>query len=122
MGVTRCVPVTYDGHGDDPVLAREEPDRRVEIQFVENPRSGETLVEGFAVDISKAHERLDWEPEHAVEESEPAQGERRERLRAASTSLRRLSYVDPGERCGRGWSRSECNARWATVSSGTPLS
>jgi UDP-glucose 4-epimerase len=50
-------------------LAREELGREVDIQLVDNPRSGETLVEDFTVDTTKARERLGWEPEHTVEES-----------------------------------------------------
>lgn len=41
----------------------------VEIELVENPRAGETMVEQFSVDISAARDRLDWEPTRSVEES-----------------------------------------------------
>jgi UDP-glucose 4-epimerase len=50
-------------------LAREELGREVDIQLVDNPRSGETLVEDFAVDTTKAREQLGWEPEHTVDAS-----------------------------------------------------
>ncbi|MEF8864005.1 MAG: NAD-dependent epimerase/dehydratase family protein [Haloarculaceae archaeon] len=50
-------------------LAREELGREVEIQLVDNPRSGETLVEEFTVDTTRARDRLGWEPEHTVGES-----------------------------------------------------
>jgi len=38
----------------------------VDVDLVENPRSGETLVSDFRVDTTAAHERLGWEPEHDV--------------------------------------------------------
>jgi len=41
----------------------------VDVELVENPRSGETLVSDFDVDTSRAHEDLGWEPEHTVEET-----------------------------------------------------
>lgn len=50
-------------------LARSELDRDPEITVVENPRSGETLVDTFEVDISAAKTKLDWEPTHSVEDS-----------------------------------------------------
>jgi len=50
-------------------LALEEFDREVDISLVDNPRSGETLVEDFSVDTSKTHNRLGWQPEHKVAES-----------------------------------------------------
>lgn len=50
-------------------LAREELGRDPEIQLVDNPRSGETLVETFTVDTSKARQRLGWVPEHTIEDS-----------------------------------------------------
>lgn len=49
--------------------ATEILNETVEIEFVENPRDGETLVEEFTVDISKADEILDWEPTESLEES-----------------------------------------------------
>lgn len=50
-------------------LAREELGISVDVELVENPRSGETLVEEFSVDISKAERRLGWRPEHSTGES-----------------------------------------------------
>ncbi|AEH36973.1 NAD-dependent epimerase/dehydratase family protein [Halopiger xanaduensis] len=50
-------------------LAREELDKTVDVELVENPRSDETMVEDFAVDTSKANEVLEWEARHTVEES-----------------------------------------------------
>jgi len=41
----------------------------VDVKLVENPRSGETMVEEFGVDISAAGERLGWEPSESVAES-----------------------------------------------------
>lgn len=41
----------------------------VEISLVENPRSGETMVEDFAVDTSRAREKLNWKPTHTVEQA-----------------------------------------------------
>jgi UDP-glucose 4-epimerase len=40
----------------------------LDITLLDNPRS-ETLVDSFAVDTSKAHERLGWEVRHSIEES-----------------------------------------------------
>jgi len=50
-------------------LAREELDRDVDVELVENPRGYETLVEEFAVDTSKARDQLGWTPERSVEDS-----------------------------------------------------
>ncbi|GAA0193365.1 NAD-dependent epimerase/dehydratase family protein [Halobaculum roseum] len=41
----------------------------VDIELVENPRSGETLVDSFEVDISAAEETLGWTPQETVEGS-----------------------------------------------------
>ena len=41
----------------------------VNIELVENPRSGETMVEEFSVDISKARDVLDWLPTKSVKNS-----------------------------------------------------
>ncbi|ERG93027.1 MAG: nucleoside-diphosphate-sugar epimerase [Haloquadratum walsbyi J07HQW1] len=49
--------------------AQEEIDTDVDVTLVENPRSGETLVDRFEVDISRAREQLNWEPQHTVESS-----------------------------------------------------
>ena len=51
-------------------IAAEECDEHVDIELVENPRGeGETLVEDFVVDTTKAQSVLDWEPTHTVEDS-----------------------------------------------------
>jgi UDP-glucose 4-epimerase len=50
-------------------LARSGLDRDPEITVVENPRSGETLVDTFEVDITAAKTNLGWEPTHSVEDS-----------------------------------------------------
>jgi len=39
----------------------------VDVELVENPRSAETMVEEFGVDISAAEERLGWEPARKCE-------------------------------------------------------
>ena len=49
--------------------ASELLDTDVDIEFVENPRGGETMVEEFSVDISKAQEVLGWEPAETVGDS-----------------------------------------------------
>lgn len=41
----------------------------IDIELVENPRAGETMVEQFSVDISAARDQLDWEPIKSVQES-----------------------------------------------------
>jgi UDP-glucose 4-epimerase len=41
----------------------------VDIELVENPRDGETMVEEFSVDISKAKEIIGWEPAETVADS-----------------------------------------------------
>lgn len=50
-------------------LAKEEIDVDTDVTTVENPRSGETLVEKFAVDTSSARSELNWEPSRSVESS-----------------------------------------------------
>ncbi|GAB3669316.1 NAD-dependent epimerase/dehydratase family protein [Halopiger thermotolerans] len=50
-------------------LADEELGTDPEVTVVENPRSGETMVEEFTVDTSKTQEELMWEPKHAIEDS-----------------------------------------------------
>jgi UDP-glucose 4-epimerase len=37
--------------------------------LVDNPRSGETLVEDFSVDTSTTRTQFGWQPEHTVAES-----------------------------------------------------
>ena len=48
-------------------IADEEAGLSPDIELVENPRSGETMVEQFSVDTSKTHEELGWEPTRSVE-------------------------------------------------------
>ena len=36
------------------------------VELVENPRSGETMVESFTVDTARTHEELGWHPERDV--------------------------------------------------------
>lgn len=50
-------------------IAREERGIEVDVQLVENPRSGETLVDEFGVDTSSAKQALEWEPNQSVRES-----------------------------------------------------
>ncbi|MFC7231481.1 NAD-dependent epimerase/dehydratase family protein [Saliphagus sp. GCM10025308] len=50
-------------------IAREELNVDVDVELVENPRSGETMVESFTVDTSRADEHLGWSPRHTIEES-----------------------------------------------------
>ncbi|MDB2245704.1 NAD(P)-dependent oxidoreductase [Halorubrum ezzemoulense] len=47
-------------------VAREERGIEVDVELVENPRSAETMVEEFGVDISAAHETLGWNPRESV--------------------------------------------------------
>jgi UDP-glucose 4-epimerase len=49
--------------------ASDERGINVNIELVENPRSGETMVEEFGVDISKAQSRIGWEPNERVKRS-----------------------------------------------------
>ncbi|RJS98305.1 NAD(P)-dependent oxidoreductase [Halococcus sp. IIIV-5B] len=57
-------------------IAKEERGTEVDIELVENPRAGETMVDSFAVDTTRAREELGWETEHSLEATI------RERLRA----------------------------------------
>lgn len=41
----------------------------IDIELVENPRAGETMVSEFGVDISEAQDILNWEPAETVESS-----------------------------------------------------
>jgi len=50
-------------------VAREERDLDVDIELVENPRSGETLVDTFGVDTTAIEQTLGWTPEQSVEAS-----------------------------------------------------
>jgi len=36
------------------------------VELVENPRSGETMVEDFTVDTTKTLKELEWHPEREV--------------------------------------------------------
>jgi len=73
-------------------LAREELGREVDVQLVDNPRSGETLVEAFAVDTTRARDRLGWEPEHTVDASV------RELLRTRADTVQTQERVDRSSR------------------------
>ncbi|WP_246984389.1 NAD-dependent epimerase/dehydratase family protein [Halorientalis marina] len=50
-------------------IAREERDLDPDVDLIENPRSGETLVDTFEVDTTAAREHLGWEPEESVRAS-----------------------------------------------------
>ncbi|MFB6118775.1 NAD-dependent epimerase/dehydratase family protein [Halosegnis sp.] len=50
-------------------VANEKRDIDVDVEIVENPRSGETLVDEFGVDTSTIEQELDWRPERSVEAS-----------------------------------------------------
>ncbi|SEO54538.1 Nucleoside-diphosphate-sugar epimerase [Halorientalis persicus] len=50
-------------------IAREERGIEADVELVENPRSGETLVDEFGVDTAAAQDRLGWEPAESVEDS-----------------------------------------------------
>jgi UDP-glucose 4-epimerase len=50
-------------------VAAAERDLNVNIKLVENPRTGETMVEEFSVDTSKAREQLGWGVRAVVEDS-----------------------------------------------------
>ena len=47
-------------------VARAGRGIEVDIELVENPRSGEAMVEEFGVDISKARDVLGWEVRESV--------------------------------------------------------
>jgi nucleoside-diphosphate-sugar epimerase len=50
-------------------VAAEERGIDVDVKLVENPRSGETMVAEFGVEVESARERLGWTPLESVEES-----------------------------------------------------
>jgi UDP-glucose 4-epimerase len=50
-------------------LAAAERDLDVDVELVENPRAGETLVDEFPVDTTRAREDLSWAPEESIRES-----------------------------------------------------
>ncbi|WP_254545815.1 NAD-dependent epimerase/dehydratase family protein [Halomarina pelagica] len=50
-------------------IAREERGLDPDVELVENPRSGETLVDSFEVDTEAARHVLGWEPQESVEAS-----------------------------------------------------
>jgi len=50
-------------------IAAEEAGLDVDVELVENPRSGETMADEFSVDTSRTGEQLGWEPTRTVEES-----------------------------------------------------
>jgi len=49
--------------------AEAELQTGVSVELIENPRSGETMVEEFSVDASKADEILGWKPVESIEDS-----------------------------------------------------
>ncbi|WP_144920747.1 NAD-dependent epimerase/dehydratase family protein [Halorubrum salsamenti] len=49
--------------------ALEERGIDVDVELVENPRSGETMVEEFGVDISAVSDGLNWAPQESINES-----------------------------------------------------
>ena len=50
-------------------IASEEAGINTEVRLVENPRSGETLIDQFTVDTSRTKSELGWEPTRTVEET-----------------------------------------------------
>jgi nucleoside-diphosphate-sugar epimerase len=50
-------------------IASQEAGIDTEVRLVENPRSGETLVDQFTVDTSRTKSELGWEPTRTVEET-----------------------------------------------------
>lgn len=50
-------------------IVAAERDLEIDIELVENPRAGETLVEEFRVDTSKVQEQLGWEVRVTVADS-----------------------------------------------------
>jgi UDP-glucose 4-epimerase len=50
-------------------VTREERDVNVNVELVQNPRSAETMVEEFGVDVSAAREELGWENRERVNKS-----------------------------------------------------
>jgi UDP-glucose 4-epimerase len=50
-------------------VAEAERDTDVDVELVENPRSGETLVERFPVDTTRTREELGWSVEHSLEDT-----------------------------------------------------
>jgi UDP-glucose 4-epimerase len=50
-------------------VAREERGIDVDVELVENPRSAETMVEEFGVDISATRSRIGWRPTRTVSDS-----------------------------------------------------
>jgi nucleoside-diphosphate-sugar epimerase len=50
-------------------IAEETVGLSPDIELVENPRSGETMVDQFSVDTSKTHVELGWGPRHTVEDT-----------------------------------------------------
>ncbi|TKX61649.1 NAD-dependent epimerase/dehydratase family protein [Halorubrum sp. ASP1] len=49
--------------------AKLELAKEIDVQLVENPRSSETTVDQFEVDISKAIQKLNWKPSEGVSSS-----------------------------------------------------
>lgn len=59
LGVMRVAEIVQEA-------AREERGIEVDVELVENPRSGETMAEEFGVDISAARDVLGWEVRESV--------------------------------------------------------
>ena len=47
----------------------ERVDLETSVELVDNPRSGETMVEQFSVDTTKTHSELSWEPTRTIEDT-----------------------------------------------------
>lgn len=62
MSVTAVAEIVRDA-------AEDELETTADVELVENPRSAETMVEQFSVDISAAYDQLGWEPTESVHES-----------------------------------------------------
>lgn len=50
-------------------IAAEKAGLNVSVELVDNPRSGETMVEQFSVDTSKTQAKLDWKPTWCIEDT-----------------------------------------------------
>lgn len=50
-------------------IAEEKLGRTVDVELVENPRDGETMVKNFPVDTSTTRSELEWVPSRSVEDS-----------------------------------------------------
>jgi UDP-glucose 4-epimerase len=50
-------------------IADEEAGIETDVDLVENPRGNETLVRNFSVDTTRAHDELDWNVTHSIDET-----------------------------------------------------